>query len=532
MQPGGSSGSLQSGTRRVSVVRARGRLLIAGSIAALVILVPGVALAAWTEQGSGTGAVTANSMPTGATPSVSVTGRNVTVSWTASAIGGVSVAGYTAARYDAGTSALQTIGASCSGTIAALTCTESAVPPGSWKYAVTPRQGLWVGTEGTKSSTATVASSSLAWTSSSTITSLPATLTGTLASYATGETVTFRLDDASSGTVLTSSISPTSVPASGSVSFSATIPAGVLNGSHTVYAVGSLGTQTSGGITVSIPDTTPPTVSAAVINKSTGDTPGYVKQGGQYYAYANVTDPGIYATGVATVTADVSTVTSGTTAASMTTGSYTVAGVSYNYRSSLLTANVVLVAGSKSFTITAKDIANNSTTQGGFSVTVDNTVPVASDIQTANVGGGTNGLAETGDSMTFTFSEPIDPNSVLAGWTGASTPVTLRLINGANGNNDSVAVYNQANTTQLPLGSVDLGKKGYANADVSFTGSTMVMSGSTITVTLGTASGAGAQTISNNSTATWTPSTTPTDRAANACLATPAVESGTGDKEF
>lgn len=510
----------------------RARFSLVGAIAALVVLAPGVALAAWTDQGSGTGAVKANSMPTGATPNVSVTGRNVTVSWTASTIGGVSVAGYIVDRYDATTLALQTIGPSCGGTITALTCTEAAVPPGSWKYTVTPRQGLWIGTEGAKSATATVASSSLAWTSSTTITSLPATLTGTLAGYATGETVTFRLDDASSGTVLTSSISPTPVPTGGSVSFSVTIPAGVLNGSHTVYAVGSLGTQTSGGITVSIPDTTPPTVSAAVINKSSGDTPSYLKQGGQYYVYANVTDPGIYATGVASVTADVSNITTGTTVASMTAGSYSVAGVSYNYRSSLLTADALLVAGSKSFTITAKDGANNSTTQGPFSLTVDNTAPTATDIQTANVSGGTNGLAETGDSISFTFSEPIDPNSVIAGWDGGSATVTLRLINGTILNNDSIAIYNQTNTTQLPLGSADLGLSGYTNADVNYTGSTMLMSGSTITVTLGTASGSGAQTIGNNSTMIWTPSTTPTDRAANACLATPAVESGAADKEF
>jgi hypothetical protein len=49
---------------------------------------------------------------------------------------------------------------------------------------------------------------------------------------------------------------------------------------------------------------------------------------------------------------------------------------------------------------------------------------------------------------------------------------------------------------------------------------------------LGTASGSGAQTAGNNSTMTWTPSTTPTDRAGDACLATPAVESGAADKEF
>jgi hypothetical protein len=508
------------------------RTLLAGAIGALVALAPGVALAAWTGHGSGTGAVKADSMPTGSAPSVSVTGRNVTVSWSASTIGGMAVAGYTVRRYDAGTLSLQTIGAGCSGAIAALTCTEAAVPPGSWRYTITPNQGQWIGTEGAKSAAATVASPSLTWTASTTITSLPATLTGSLSSFVTGETVTFRLDDPSSGAVLTSSIVPTSVPTNGSVSFSTTIPAGVLNGSHTVYAVGSLGSQTSGGTSLSIPDTIPPSVSAAVINKSGGATPGYLKQGGQYYVYASVTDPGIYASGVASVTADVSAVTTGTTAASMTAGSYTVAGVSYNYRSSLLTANAVLTAGSKAFTITAKDVANNSTTQGGFSVTVDNTAPTATDIQTANVSGGTIGLAEHGDSVTFTFSEPVDPNSVIAGWDGSSTTVTLRLVNGTTGSNDSVVIYNQANTAQVPLGSVDLGRKDDTSADVSFTGSTMTMTGSSITVILGTANGSGPQTAGNTSTMTWTPSTTPTDRAANACLATPAVESGTADKEF
>ena len=362
------------------------------------------------------------------------------------------------------------------------------------------------------------------------ITSLPATLTGTLASYVTGQTVMFRLDDASSGSVLTSSISPTPVPASGSVSFSVTIPAGVLNGNHTVYAVGSLGTQTSGGITVSVPDTTPPTVSAAIINKSSGNIPGYLKQGGQYYVYATVTDPGIYATGIASVTADVSNITTGTTAAAMTAGSYTVAGVSYNYRSSSLTANAVLLAGSKSFTITAKDVANNSTTQGGFSVTVDNTAPAASDIQTANVSGGTNGLAETGDAMTFTFSEPIDPNSVIAAWDGAATTVTFRLNDGGSAN-DTVTVYDAANTTQLPLGSVNLGRKDYTGSNISFSSSTMVMSGSTITITLGTPSGT-PTTAANTSGMTWTPSATATDRAGNSCSTTAKSETGTADKDY
>lgn len=50
----------------------------------------------------------------------------------------------------------------------------------------------------------------------------------------------------------------------------------------------------------------------------------------------------------------------------------------------------------------------------------------------------------------------------------------------------------------------------------------MVMSGSTITITLGTPSGA-VRTAAGNGTMTWTPTTSPYDRAGNACLATRAA---------
>ncbi|MDP9336939.1 MAG: hypothetical protein M3Q30_27000, partial [Actinomycetota bacterium] len=410
-------------TPRRLVARAWTRFSFATAVATIAVLAPGVALAAWSGGGSGTGFVRATSMPTGAAPTLSVAGSNVTVTWTASPIGGTSVTAYTVRRYDANTLAAQTIGSSCSGTIAALTCTEAAVPAGAWKYTVTPRQGLWVGTEGPKSATATVI----------------------------------------------------------------------------------------------VPDTTPPTASAAVINKSTGDTPGYVKQGGQYYVYANVTDPGSNASGVSTVTANVTTVTTGAVASAMTPGTYTVGAVSYNYRSAPLTADGVLVAGSKVFAITATDVAMNATVQTGFSVTVDNTAPSAADIQTTNVAGGTNGLAESGDTMIFTFSEPLDPNSIVAGWNGSATTVAFRLNNG-NPANDTVTVFDSANTLQLPLGSVDLGRKDLTGTNVTFASSTMVMSGSTITITLGAPVGGTATMEGTTAGMTWTPSATASDRAGNACL--------------
>ena len=94
--------------------------------------------------------------------------------------------------------------------------------------------------------------------------------------------------------------------------------------------------------------------------------------------------------------------------------------------------------------------------------------------------------------VTLTFSEIIDPQSVLAGWTGAAQNVVVRITNNAGG--DLLTVRNAANTAQLPLGSVNLIGTAYVTANRDFgatgTASTMVQSGTTITITLGTPSGA------------------------------------------
>jgi hypothetical protein len=497
-------------------------------VAGMVAFGSGVASASWMGGGSGSAYSKAAVMPTGAKPTTSVTGRNVTVMWTASTIGGAPVNGYNITRYNNG-GALQTIGAGCTGTISALTCTENAVPAGTWKYAVTPLQSSWIGTTGVKSVAVVVAAASLTLTSAITVSSLPATLTGTLAAYVTGETVSFRLDDPVTGTLLAGSIAPDPIQTNGTANFSVTIPSGPANGAHRVYAVGSSGSQANGLFTVNLPDVLPPVVSTAAINKATGDTPSRLKQGGTYYVYTNVVDAQP-SNGIASVTANVSTLTGGTTAAVMSAGAWTVGAVSYNYRSALLTADNPLSAGSKAFTITATDASANSVTQGGFSVTVDNTSPTATDIQTANLGG-TAGKAEVGDTVTFTFAEAIDPNSILAAWTGATTNVTVRLTNGAGGTDDTLTVFNAANSAQLPLGSIDLGRSDYTAASMRFSTSTMAMSGSTITITLGTATGA-TTTAAATGTMIWTPSATATDQAGNGCSVSPATETGGADKDF
>jgi signal peptidase I len=270
----------------------------------------------------------------------------------------------------------------------------------------------------------------------------------------------------------------------------------------------------------SFPDVTPPTVASSVISKTTPYIPGFIRQGGTYFVYANVTDAG---SGVATVRANVATVTTGQTNVALVAGSYSIGGVTYSYRSASLTANAVLTAGAKAYTIAATDVATNSVTQGGFSVTVDNTVPSGTNVQTTNAGvAGQPGL---GDAMTLTFSEQIDPQTVLAGWTGTSTPVVVRITDAIGG--DQVTVRNAANTAVLPLGTVNLVGTNYVTATRDFgatgTASTMVQAGGAITVTLGTPSGAVATQATPNNMI-WTPSATATDRAGNACQTTNATE--------
>jgi hypothetical protein len=502
----------------------RARIALAAATVAIVAAGPGPAFASWAAGGSGSAFAKGRSMPAGNRPTVSVTGRNVTVSWTAASFaGGPAVSGYRVTRYSGGTGS--TPGASCNGTIAALTCTENGVAPGTYTYTDAPRQGLWNGAESPNSTSVVVGSPSFSLSAPTWITSLPTTLSGSIANYVTGETVTFRLDDASSGTVLSGSTTPSTIPTSGSATTSTTIPAGTGDGTHAVYAVGSGGASTA---TASIGiDRTAPTISAKVIIKNQGGTSGFVKQGGTYYVYANVSDA---TSGVSTVRANVSAITTGATNVTLSSGSWTVRGVTYNYRSALQTASNPLAAGSKSFTVTATDVAGNSTTPSG-SATVDNTAPTAADIQAANTSGLTVGKAETGDTITWSFSEPIEPESLVAGWDGTAMTVTLRIQNNSGG--DRVQVRNAAKTATYPVGTTLLANTGYVTAQVNFTGSTMTMTGTTLVVVLGTPSAPGSVgTVATTGTTTYTPVNSLYDRAANACSTATASESGGLDVEF
>lgn len=299
-----------------------------------------------------------------------------------------------------------------------------------------------------------------------------------------------------------------------------------------VWALYTDNAASDGNELVAAADWAAPSASASVIGKSQGGVPGYIRQGGTYMVYANVADSGAPASGISSVTANASTITTGQSAAALSSGSFSIGGVAYSHRSATLTANGTLAPGTLSYSLASKDLAGNSRTQSGYTVIVDNTAPTAADVQAVNKAGGTAGRPELGDSVTFTFSEPIDPHSILANWTGAATNVVVRI---SNVTGDPLTVYNAANTTQLPLGSVALGRNDYVNANATFgasgTASTMALSGNAITITLGTAS-AGPTTAASTSTMTWTPSASAYDRAGNAETTTARTETGSADREF
>lgn len=312
-------------------------------------------------------------------------------------------------------------------------------------------------------------------------------------------------------------------------------------------AFATFGSQTSSGDnTVSAAaDFRAPAVTAGAVGKAVGGATGFVRSGGSYYLYANVAaDTGNPASGIASVTADVSNLTTGAGALTLVAGSYSAGGASYGYRGTLQTADAALPQGATTFTVTATDTASNADVESG-SVTVDDTAPLAADVQTTNVG--TASLAEQGDTVRMTFSEPIEPQSIQAGWNGVATNVVVRLADAAllGLGADALQVYNAANTVPLPLGEIQLGRSDYIGVGLSGnvrfgasgTPSTMAFAGDTLVVTLGTYSSTflvdpSRTTAGGSGTLTWTPVATPYDRAQNQLSITPATESGAADRDF
>ncbi len=219
---------------------------------------------------------------------------------------------------------------------------------------------------------------------------------------------------------------------------------------YSVSAADNLGTSsTSSGANVQV-DNTAPTVSTVIANTTTNQ-PGWLRQGGGYRVYANVTElpagPGASSgLNASSITANVSNVTTGQTAVALTTTGCpcTIGGTSYAYQSATLTSSNPLSAGSKSFSVGAADNLGTSTSQGG-SVTIDNTAPALSTLQMFDVD-----VDGRVDRVQATFNETLEAYSAPATvWTLTNAP------GGAANTVASVAVASPVATLTLNEGTVN-----------------------------------------------------------------------------
>ena len=225
---------------------------------------------------------------------------------------------------------------------------------------------------------------------------------------------------------------------------------------------------------------------------------------------------------------DVCTVT--TAPYSCTWDTRTVADGNYNFRAILVDGNGV------------------STTSAVVGPTrVDNNPVRGADVQAAN-GGPTVGKLEAGDTITFTYSEVLNPSSILAGWSGGSQTVGVRVRDGGllspklGSADDTLDVFtNTAITTPVSLGSVNLkgdflkgGKSAVFSA--TMTATTVTLNGQPVTaVTVrldAMTAGSGIRTSGGTPAMVWTPSSAAFDLAGNQCSTAPVTESGTADKDF
>lgn len=212
-----------------------------------VLASSGAAWAYLKSTSGGNGLAATGQVNPGNEPTATVSGRDVTLSWSASTLtNGTTVRDYTITKTNITPGTLPTtITTSCAGTVSVTSCTdkglaENGVAATTWTYRVTPYFDHWIGTPSPFSLTVTVPGPTLSLTKTS-FTTAGGTTTATVSSYFDTETAYFCLtNDLTTTCPSADKVGMATVPASGGTTTkSITIPAGLSPGSHTLYAKGS-----------------------------------------------------------------------------------------------------------------------------------------------------------------------------------------------------------------------------------------------------------------------------------------------------
>lgn len=148
-------------TRPIQTPRPGRNVRVAGIVAAALVISWGgpAASAYWQTLSSNDGRAKADSILAVVAPTASASAGAATVSWAQGATAaGRQVSSYTVARYPSATGGTKVAaGGGCSGTVTARTCSEAALPSGTWYYTVTPVLGSWAGPESARSTGVTIA---------------------------------------------------------------------------------------------------------------------------------------------------------------------------------------------------------------------------------------------------------------------------------------------------------------------------------------------------------------------------------------
>ncbi|HYH89507.1 MAG TPA: Ig-like domain-containing protein [Solirubrobacteraceae bacterium] len=189
--------------------------------------------------------------------------------------------------------------------------------------------------------------------------------------------------------------------------------------------------------------------------------------------------------------------------------------------------------GTYQIRVVARDNLGHESTSASTTVFIDNAHPTATNVQTLN--GGTQGRIDSGDTMTFTWSEPMAPASIMTGWGGSAQAIRVFVDNNVSGfNNDAIHIYHPTTNTRLNItGTYGLRlNANYVNNDVYLNG-TMTMTGNNITVTVGSwISGAVNTGVTTSTGLNWYSSNAATDLAGNTATGNTANESGAADRDF
>jgi hypothetical protein len=227
---------------------------------------------------------------------------------------------------------------------------------------------------------------------------------------------------------------------------------------------------------------------------------------------------------------DSSTVTVRIYAGSSATGSPVQTLTPTRSAASWSTTAATLASGTYTAQASQSDASGNTGTSAPHSFTVDTIAPTATDIAAAN-GGATAGKAEAGDVITFTFSEPIDAATVLAGWNGTSTAVQVKITAGVLAP-DPFTVLDSGGGAGVHLGTVQTNGD-YVTTTATFD-ATMVRSANraSVVVTLGAKqSGIMAVLAAGAQNMTWTVDGAVKDLAGNA-VTTVSVTESASDVDF